>query len=240
MQRDRLWAGRPLGRAQVDLADVIPAVPLARQALHLGAHGLVGGLQDESPLQRRQRQVIVVGAPLPNLGLLLQVAMSGNQIGGQQLIGLHPFLPGRLEPGRGRRAGRCGRLGQIRRVNHIQLANIDLTGHLVEFERRGGRPHYHHGRWGQQVHIGALDLRHGRLGFRVRGSGSLRGCRLLIAADEKGQPPQVGRNVFVLGRQAERIQVGAEGAHPILDLVFDQGRCPPDHTHLFRRGGGPA
>ena len=53
--------------------------------------------------------------------------------------------------------------------------------------------------------------------------------RRLVAADERRQPPQVAADLGVVGRQPERVQVGAEGADRILDLVLDQvGRVARD------------
>ena len=58
----------------------------------------------------------------------------------------------------------------------------------------------------------------------------------VVAADERRQPPQVADDLVVLGRQPERVQVGAERAHQILHLVLDQvGGVAGDRQLLGQR-----
>ena len=57
-----------------------------------------------------------------------------------------------------------------------------------------------------------------------------------VGADAGGQPPQVADNLVVVRGQPERVQVGAEGAHQVLDLVLDQvGRVAGDLQLLGQR-----
>ena len=63
-----------------------------------------------------------------------------------------------------------------------------------------------------------------------------RGRDRCVAADAGGQPPQVADDLVVVGGQPERVQVGAERAHQILDLVLDQvGRVARDLQLLGQR-----
>ena len=75
-------------------------------------------------------------------------------------------------------------------------------------------------------------LRRARLGGGGGAGRGLRGRGRGVGADAGGQPPQVADNLVVVRGQPERVQVGAERAHQILDLVLDQvGRVVGD-PHL--------
>ena len=134
IERDDIGPRPALHCPQIDGAHLVPAILAPGQTLHLGTDGFVAGVEDKGAFQGIECAIHVVGTAHPDVGHFHEVAMPGDHVGAQKLVGLHPFLPRVFKAGGHDRHHRHHRvrhrLWRRRFLENVDIENVDLARDL--------------------------------------------------------------------------------------------------------------